>query len=332
MRYRPILPLVLLLASGAAPALPGHPVAVTTAPVAVDEREFAGSRLRFMGGIAISAADKDFGGLSGLRWRKDRLYAVSDGGGWAELVPVEADGRLTSVTAVRIGPLLDTDGTALTGKEAGDAEALTEDAQGGGWVVSMERSRRFLRYKTLDAVPYPARLRAEVVANVDLSATRAADAPYAASDRLLTSKVLGDLEPNRGVEAIATAGSYLICAQRAATDVGNCATVGGYSKSPFAVKAPPPLEAAVPSDADTTSRYAFVMLRVTGKAPPTPDVAIVSTDPESPPIAVFSAPDHAKLEGLAYRRAGSRDYLYIVADNDFSDRPTILLKFELLRR
>ena len=105
-------------------------------------------RLRWRGGLKLSAADRRFGGLSGM-YLTDAgraLTAVTDQGSWltARLV-FDQSGDLAGIEAARIGRLSDPAGRALQGKKNQDAEALTlmED---GSVLVAFEHRHRILRY------------------------------------------------------------------------------------------------------------------------------------------------------------------------------------------
>ena len=105
------LSLLLLLPAAAPPATitsgPGlAAVEVSATPVPLDTgdpaRERVG-RLRYLGGLQLSARDPRFGGLSGLRWTGGGLLAVTDGGNWVAFDVAETGDRLTGLNAVRIG-------------------------------------------------------------------------------------------------------------------------------------------------------------------------------------------------------------------------------------
>jgi hypothetical protein len=108
-----------------------------------DERR---GSLTLRAALVLDAADPLWGGWSGAALDGDRLWAVSDVGGWMELALVhDAAGRLTGVTPQARGILHDEHGDPLSGKQHGDAEGLARDEV--GWVVSFERDHRLLRYR-----------------------------------------------------------------------------------------------------------------------------------------------------------------------------------------
>jgi hypothetical protein len=145
---------LLLLVAGCVsrPAADGS-VRVAVSAVPLDPRDPAAAsvgKLRYLGGVALKARDRRFGGLSGLRVRADGwALAVSDAGHWVAFRPVESSGRLTGVADVRIAPLLDAQGRAAAGKAAGDAEAL-EWLDDGTAIVAFEGDHRLQVYPGVD--------------------------------------------------------------------------------------------------------------------------------------------------------------------------------------
>ena len=113
--------------------------------------------LAWRGGLAVTAEDDRFGGLSDLVLTADgaALTAVTDAGRWltARLVYDRA-GNLAGVTAARMGALRDPRGLLLTGKARQDAEALARLAD-GGLLVAFERDHRLSRYAAGDLAGPP---------------------------------------------------------------------------------------------------------------------------------------------------------------------------------
>ncbi len=98
--------------------------------------------LRYAGGFALESSDARFGGLSGLEVLDDGgLLAVSDEGDvvWIDL----AEDALTP-TGARIAGMLDEAGDPLRGKADGDAEGLAW--RDGVALVSFERNHRILAF------------------------------------------------------------------------------------------------------------------------------------------------------------------------------------------
>jgi hypothetical protein len=111
-----------------------------------DPRRVGG--LRFRAGFELTAAEREFGGFSGMAVDGDgrRLVAVSDHGWWlVARLTHDADGTLTGVARGRMGPLLDLDGAPLAGRDRSDAEELAA-LPGRGLLVSFEREHRTCLY------------------------------------------------------------------------------------------------------------------------------------------------------------------------------------------
>lgn len=104
-------------------------------------------RLRFRGGLALSAEDAAFGGISGIEVINDgRLIAITDNGDWIEarLVLDEAL-TLIGVADVRIAMMRDGQGVVFPSKREGDAEALAQ-MRDGRFAVSFEQSHTIRIY------------------------------------------------------------------------------------------------------------------------------------------------------------------------------------------
>ena len=323
---RPILSLMLLALAGCAtaPAAPagGERIAVAARPVPLDptdpDRTLLG-RLRYLGGIELESPDSRFGGLSSLKWRDGRLHAVSDAGDWAVLAPAERAGRLEGLEGAALGDLLGPDGGKLEGTETGDAESLAPD--GGGWLVGFEHDHKILRFPALGTRAEPSGL----------------DPPA----------LFGALEPNKGVEALATRGDAMfLCAERLPTGAAtNCFMREPGRTDP--VRLPPPggLDplAAFPVDADWGGDGTLYILFRSWSEGNDNRAAIVARSPlgDLRTLATFLKPlTLDNYEGLAVREERGRTFLYIVSDDNFGeyDEPgkpetwqrTLLLKFELI--
>lgn len=140
----------------ASAAEPGDPVAVNTFPRPLnpfDEQDQKEGRLVWQGILRLESPDVRFGGISGLVVSADgaRFLAVTDDGHWLwGALSYDARGWLQGVSDVRIAPLLDEDGDALSGKSEGDAEGLaaaTPNDLSGDVLVSFERDHRVWRYE-----------------------------------------------------------------------------------------------------------------------------------------------------------------------------------------
>lgn len=144
--------LLSLLSCGLAVAPPGssgnlavEEIPIEPSPHASDPKRFGS--LTFLSGFELRSSDRRFGGLSGLVLSPDgsQLHAVSDRGYWVSiLVRHDAQGRLISLGAMEIFPLLTPEGSEVKGRER-DAEALVWDRD-GSLIVSFEQVHRLWRY------------------------------------------------------------------------------------------------------------------------------------------------------------------------------------------
>ena len=118
------------------------------------------------------------------------MVAVSDTGYWFEARLERQGDRLAGVAAMRATPLLDERGCAFRSKWQIDAEGL--ERVPGGWLVSVERDNRVVRYR---GDPFAARLAGRVERRFRLAPMRR----------------------NRGLEAIAARpdGGLLVLAEDA---------------------------------------------------------------------------------------------------------------------
>ena len=120
-----------------------------------DHRIHTIGKLRYRGGLSLSAGEPHFGGLSGLIVSADgtKITAVSDMGYWlAGSLGYDGSGDLASIGEVRMGPLLAPDGTPTTGKLGGDAESIAPDNR-GGYFIGFEQEHRLWRYPSLTVRP-----------------------------------------------------------------------------------------------------------------------------------------------------------------------------------
>ena len=108
----------------------------------IDRFDIAGSPLpdvplQFLGGLQISSADDDFGGLSGIEVTGDRFFAISDAGSLVQGRLVHEGGRLVGIADAEITPLFP---DAVTRKSVGDIEDVAFDpADPSRGVVVRER-------------------------------------------------------------------------------------------------------------------------------------------------------------------------------------------------
>jgi hypothetical protein len=152
MRRRGLFVAVALLLAACARSAADAPIAeqwrgidVTATPVAFGAEEVG--RLRYRGGVELGADEAGFGGLSGLEvFENDRLIAISDDGQWfeAQLILNEA-GDLTGVRNWRTALMRDEDGEPFANKTAGDSEDLAQLAD-GRFAVSFEQTQTIRIY------------------------------------------------------------------------------------------------------------------------------------------------------------------------------------------
>lgn len=132
----------------------GDQIAIETRPVNFSilepERRVFGE-LRYLGGLVLESDDKRFGGFSGLVLTRQgqRLLSVSDQGWWLSAELRFADGVVSGVENVRLGPLVNSKGKRWKRKSRQDAEALATFGAGerGGLLVGYERRPRMQFYK-----------------------------------------------------------------------------------------------------------------------------------------------------------------------------------------
>jgi hypothetical protein len=157
---------MLLLAAAClagAPALArdkADPIAITLSSRSVsldddDPKHDRVGRLRWRGGIEITASGARFGGLSSLQVSADgtRLLAISDRSEWlsADLVYDDA-GRLTGLTGGQTAWLRGMNGKAMTSYIMKDSESLAF-LDDGSLLLSFERTHRLWRYDVIDGRP-----------------------------------------------------------------------------------------------------------------------------------------------------------------------------------
>ncbi|HEV8343977.1 MAG TPA: esterase-like activity of phytase family protein [Candidatus Binatia bacterium] len=121
--------------------------------------------LTFVSGFELKSSDSRFGGLSGLVVTADgsKLYAVSDRGYWISAsLHHDAAGRLTGFEDWEIAPLLNLEGSPVSGRDR-DAEALARDHD-GSFIVCFEQRHRLWRYPSS---PTPLRAAAQKVQTPD---------------------------------------------------------------------------------------------------------------------------------------------------------------------
>lgn len=157
MFYRHLIAALAVFIALFSSATAAEPLALTVQAVLLNPEVPAQQRLgnlRWRGGLEISAANPNFGGLSGLLLSPDGkdMTAVTDRG-YRLTAKLHYDRSfLTNVSEAAIAPLLNPKGKALKGKKNQDAEALALQAD-GAVLVAFERNHRVLRYSGGDESP-----------------------------------------------------------------------------------------------------------------------------------------------------------------------------------
>lgn len=113
-----------------------------------DKNQQSVGRLLWRGGIAVTAEDAAFGGLSDLMVEADGegFTAITDAGHWLRgRLLYNAAGDLTGITATGFDRLKGTDGATLDRKRWQDAESLALLAD-GSLLIGFERQHRLRRF------------------------------------------------------------------------------------------------------------------------------------------------------------------------------------------
>lgn len=295
---------------------------VTVAPVALGQE--AVGRLRFRGGIELRSDNYAFGGLSGLEvLENNRILAVSDNGVWiAGQLVLDESGALTGIEDVRIAMMRDEAGVEFPNKHAGDAEDVAQ-LPDGRFAVSFEQSQTIRIY--------------------DLNR----DGPFGAAVRGPRLDEARSLPRNVGLEAVAGTenGALLVGAEGGARDttplwLAPALEVG----EPVAPRIGYPLSGGFSlTSLDRLPDGAFVALErfyapIIGARARVTRFAVTALDAEgevlrdveelallAPPLAVDN------FEGVSgVRMPDGATRIYIVSDNNFSDRQrTLLYAFDI---
>jgi hypothetical protein len=128
-------------------------VSVRRVPFEVDGTDTGDvGKLRFRGGISLSASDSNFGGISGIIVSSDgaTFLGITDLGYWVTGSLKYQNGNLHSVDNAKIAPMLGEFGQPLGDKTNADAEsltALTPQGPAGDVLVGFEQKHRIARYR-----------------------------------------------------------------------------------------------------------------------------------------------------------------------------------------
>jgi len=125
-------------------------IAIEATPIETfDAREPSKTRfgaLEFRGGLALTAKNEAFGGLSALHVEPDgaRFLAVTDQGSWLRGRIVYGDGRPAGIADAEMAPMLGVDGKPLAARHWYDTESLAESD--GKFYVGIERVEKIVRF------------------------------------------------------------------------------------------------------------------------------------------------------------------------------------------
>ena len=292
---------------------------VETQPIDLDQADPSQTQigeLIYRGGLEIDPGEEDIGGISGLTWHEDRLFAVGDDGHWFSIEPDEINGQLIDLLTFERGELRDERGKRLKGKDEADAEAI-ERVSLGGWVVAFERQHRILYYERLDGPGVP-------VTTPELSAA---------------FSLIEKPEPNAGLETLAFSTEVMIaCGEWARAGEINCVRSAKETTDPFELPAPPELaeHGGAPTDAACKEDGTCFVLFRSYRDGQGNRAAIVKLplDGEAEVLAVLTPPlTLDNFEGLAVREQYGKTFLYLASDNNFSDdQRNLLMKFEIMTK
>ena len=316
--------IVAVVAAAAAAALaPGlaaaAPLTLDVAPVPLSagapERDTVG-RLRYRGGLHLSAGDNRFGGLSALGISADgrRLVALSDAGHrFSARLVYDRAGNLAGLGDADLGSLAGLDGRPLLSKADGDAEAMSPGVE-GEIIVAFERRHRLWRYRPGVVVPEPLPPPQEMA---DLPFNNGVEALALLADGSLLALSEGSGGRAAAVGWISDRGGWSVLTYRTADGfrVTGAATLPGGDvvvlERLFTLRG---------DNAIRIKRIAAAAIKAGARL----DGEIIAE--LRPPLTVDN------FEGIEARRGPRGEVLiYLVSDNNFNvDQRTLLLMFELL--
>jgi len=314
-----ILPLIALLGASASP-LAAEEVRTEAEIINLDP-DPSYEALIFRGGLVIAPGEdgaRDIGGISGLEWHGDALYAISDDGNWLIITPDEVGGKLIDLFSVEQGRLLDPRGRR-PGRQQRNAEAITRDAN-GEWLVSFELEDRVWRYADIDG--------------------DASESDLPITDLITAAQALD----NSGLETLtATPDGILACGEWTNGATPNCVRSMGDQAEAFELTPPPALveHGAAPTDASCASDGTCYVLFRSYQPGYGNRIAIMELSPDNQASALASfAPPLAidNFEGLAVREDRGKTYLYLISDDNLNNcayrgsgscQRTLLYKFEI---
>lgn len=295
------------------PFLDGQPISIERAPVSLggDEASVL-TEIRFGGAWHLTSDEPNFGGLSGLAVLPDgELLAVSDGGAF---VWIDMDADAPTGTG-RIGYLRGDDGHLLSGKTKGDSEGLA--VVDGVAFVSFERDHRVLAF--------------------DLEAC-GANARGALVSRI-SSTPLGfpkGFKSNQGAEALSTDGhGGLVVGLESGNAGASVSAISTLTESGLAfherlARPNGPFLVGMDSEQDQTFALFRSYARGIGNLIEVRSYADLSEDGETR-IRLARPYTVDNFEGIAATRLEDGVLrLYIISDDNFSDRQrTLLMAFDI---
>jgi cyclophilin family peptidyl-prolyl cis-trans isomerase len=275
--------------------------------------------LIYRGGLAIEPGEEGIGGISGLEWHDEALWAVADNGRWMRIVPDESNAELRDIYGMDMGTLRDLDGDRLEDKdEAGARAGAITRSPDGGWLVTFKQTRRLWAYDELTGaartLPMPAQ------------------------------SVIGLREEGKGLTTLALASSGLfVCGEFSVTGEPNCLCTDKDGARPFELAPPPSLaeHGGAPTDAACAPDGTCYVLLRSYRPGHGNRAAIIELSPENEArtLALFDAPlTRDNFEGLALREQFGKRYLYVASDDNFNNctdtdaadcQRTLLMKFEI---
>lgn len=309
-------------------------------------------RLRYLGGVRLDSSDARFGGFSGLRWVKGRLYAVTARAALLSLTLREKGDRLVGIAVAHLGQIKSDSDRSVD--ETGNAEALEIDPRGAMVSIAFEGRNRIHTYSNLDWERTGAPIRSASL--LPLPSNASPDTQIAAIGGLrafalleweciiCTMIVLGETAPGPNGGAAA----FLV------RDSGQTFE-DGFESNPlpelmrFAYRAP---EGQRPTDAVALGARRMLVLNQGNMGTPASvtrlDLSDIKTDGPRAHQSIAPVRDggvvsgrliaslpaalrNYRFEGLAVRKEGAHTFVYMISDNGFAPgRGSLLLKFEML--
>lgn len=280
---------------------------------------FQQGRLLFRGGLHLTSDDTRFGGFSGLHVSNDgtKMLALSDRASWlqADLV-YNTQGRLAGLSNSIMARLVDKKGDLLKKKDA-DSEGL--DVIDDHIIVSFERTPRLVRYiYDKNGKIVFKKTQADLSDEKHLKTNKSLEGvTYLSKKRLLTStERVGDKKFN-AVYLIDKKDVTRIKTHR--TDFFDVTGIEALGETLYILERHYSRKNGL--HVRLAAQPLTSLLQGNKKKPPTTELARFN---------IFQQIDN--FEGLAVRRDKTgRTFLYIISDDNFSDRQkTLLLMFELI--